>query len=93
MGKKRRESPEINAGSMADIAFLLLIFFLVTTTIASDKGLTVRLPPKMEKNIDVEVKAKKYFQSVDQLQQSPFSRGRIDGHQKFERGSQKIYYK
>jgi len=36
---------EINASSMADVAFLLLIFFLVTTTIDQDKGLTVRLPP------------------------------------------------
>tara|TARA_B100001057_G_scaffold188941_1_gene189755 strand:+ start:480 stop:1100 length:621 start_codon:yes stop_codon:yes gene_type:complete len=47
----RRSAPEVNAGSMADIAFLLLIFFLVTTTIETDSGLNRKLPP-MEEVID-----------------------------------------
>jgi len=43
---RKRKPPEINASSMADIAFLLLIFFLVATTLATQKGLGLQLPPK-----------------------------------------------
>ena len=48
----RREIPEINAGSMADIAFLLLIFWLVTTTIDSDEGVKRQLPPPVPPDME-----------------------------------------
>jgi biopolymer transport protein ExbD len=46
--KREREGGEIPTASMADIAFLLLIFFLVTTTIDVDTGIGMTLPPKLE---------------------------------------------
>ncbi len=46
--KKKTRSSEIPTSSLADIAFLLLVFFLVTTTIDVDKGIGLALPPKGE---------------------------------------------
>ena len=57
----KRAAPEVNAGSMADIAFLLLIFFLVTTTIETDTGINRKLPPMEESEEDVIIKQKNIF--------------------------------
>jgi hypothetical protein len=56
----KRSAPEVNAGSMADIAFLLLIFFLVTTTIETDSGIFRRLPP-MDDTPPPEIRKKNMF--------------------------------
>jgi biopolymer transport protein TolR len=58
---RRKGAPEVNAGSMADIAFLLLIFFLVTTTIETDAGLDRMLPPIEPPETDVVIKQKNIF--------------------------------
>ncbi len=52
MAINKRKIPEINAGSMADIAFLLLIFFLVATTMSTDTGIQRVLPPWVENPTD-----------------------------------------
>ena len=50
MGRKKRKVPAMNATSSADIAFMLLIFFLITTSMDTDKGLARRLPPPVPKD-------------------------------------------
>ncbi len=60
----KRKVQEINAGSMADIAFLLLIFFLVATTMNVDTGLARMLPPmppENQKQEDIKVKERNLF--------------------------------
>ena len=58
----KRSAPEVNAGSMADIAFLLLIFFLVTTTVEKDKGILRSLPQIQPPNeTPVVIKQKNLF--------------------------------
>ncbi|WP_300701464.1 biopolymer transporter ExbD [Bacteroides sp.] len=50
MAKGKRKVPEINSSSTADIAFLLLIFFLITTSMDTDRGLARRLPEPPQKD-------------------------------------------
>ncbi|WP_423997499.1 ExbD/TolR family protein [Maribacter sp. IgM3_T14_3] len=59
--KNHRSPQEVNAGSMADIAFLLLIFFLVTTSIENDAGLNRSMPPDIIDN-RVDIKKRNLFE-------------------------------
>jgi biopolymer transport protein ExbD len=78
MAKKSRSAPEINASSMADIAFLLLIFFLVTTTIEVEKGITVKLPEwSNEPPIDVKLKQRNVFSVLVNAQNQLLVRGHV----------------
>ena len=66
MARKKRSMPGINSSSPADIAFMLLIFFLTTTSMDTDKGLARRLPPppdpNVKKNDDLKVKVRNVLQ-------------------------------
>lgn len=82
MARKKREEPQINSSSMADIAFLLLIFFLVTTTIANDRGLSLQLPPDPDdiEQMDIKIPERNLFKiqinSADKMlvEGDPFER-------------------
>jgi biopolymer transport protein ExbD len=72
-----RSTPEIPNASMADIAFLLLTFFLMTTTVANDKGIFLTLPPPPEQNQnkDVEIPERNLFK----VQVNSFDRVLVEG--------------
>jgi len=57
----KRKTPGINTGSMADISFLLLTFFLLTSSINSDQGIPRRLPPPSEKTTDIQINQRNVF--------------------------------
>jgi biopolymer transport protein ExbD len=73
-----RATPDIPNASMADIAFLLLTFFLVTTTVANDKGLSLQLPPPPEAlppDIDIKIQERNLFK----IQVSSFDNLLVEG--------------
>ena len=72
MAKAKRKAGEINSSSMADIAFLLLIFFLVTTTMDVDTGMKRTLPPiadNEQQQQDVELKQRN-LNSIKRMKRS-----------------------
>jgi biopolymer transport protein ExbD len=57
-----RKIPEINSGSMADISFLLLTFFLLTSSINTDMGISRKLPPPIDPSVKPpEIKKRNIF--------------------------------
>ena len=79
MKSKNLSIPAVNTGSMADIAFLLLIFFLVTTTILQDKGLSLLLPPKPEEITEVKIHDRNLFKILINSQNQYLINGKVRG--------------
>lgn len=74
----KKDPPEINASSMADIAFLLLVFFLVTTTMDTDYGLARKLPPPLEDDVeDIDIKQRNVMQVLVNANDQLLVRGDI----------------
>ncbi|MBL6962193.1 MAG: biopolymer transporter ExbD [Bacteroidetes bacterium] len=66
MRNKSRETPEVNGSSTADIAFLLLIFFLMVTTIETNEGIPRKLPPLPEQDKEI-VESKLHKRNVFEI--------------------------
>ena len=73
----RKETPKINAGSMADIAFLLLIFFLVTTTMNIDSGINRKIAAKPKDKSKIEMKEKNILEVNINLKNEIFVDGKV----------------
>lgn len=72
-----RKPAPVNAGSMADIAFLLLIFFFVTTTIENEKGITLMLPAWMENSPPQKMKERNLFKVLINSENRLLAEGEI----------------
>ena len=83
--KRRFKGGEIPTSSMADIAFLLLIFFLVTTTIDMDKGLGIVLPPEGD---TIEIRKKKHSKLSNKLAREGALGRRPHRNKKYQQGGQ-----
>jgi biopolymer transport protein ExbD len=74
-----RPTPDIPNASMADIAFLMLVFFLVTTTVANDRGLAIQLPPPPEAlppDMDIKIQERNLFK----IQVNSFDNVLVEGN-------------
>jgi len=60
--KRRRNPPKSNSGAIADVSFLLLIFFMVVTTFNKDYKLTMTLPPNAEEKVKGPVQSDRLIQ-------------------------------
>jgi biopolymer transport protein ExbD len=74
--KKSKKTPAVNSGSMADISFLLLTFFLLTSSIDTDMGIIRQLPPPLPPNAEKpEIKERNVLQVMVNFQNSLRVRG------------------